>query len=335
MKTKTLVGNLIGVLLATATTAGAADFELKLGHAAIGEDNPLNKAAEFFADDVAEASGGRIEVKLFGGGQMGDDRELVELAQEGTLDIAIPTVSKLSAWDPAFSAPEIPYVFPNRTVALMVLAGDFGAFLEPKLNDLGLTTVGWFENGFREMTNNVRPITKPDDLSGIKLRTMAVEAHIKSFGHLGANPTPMAFSELYSALQQNVVDGQENPLTNIVNNKMYEVQRYVSMTNHVYSAYIVVMNQATFEGMPADLQDVLRGSLDRALDYELSLIDENEARDLGTIEAAGVQINTLTEAEIAAFREKIGEISGDLKSMVGADAYDTLLAAVGSVEAAQ
>lgn len=324
----TFTAALAATILAVAGPAAAAEYELKLGHAAIGEDNPLSVAVEFFAKDIAEASDGRISVQVFGGGQMGDDRELVELAQEGTLDLAVPTVSKLSAWDPAFAAPEIPYVFPNRDVALSVLQGGYGDFLEPKLNDLGLATVGWFENGFREMTNNVRPISKPEDLDGIKLRTMAVEAHIETFSHLGANPTPMAFSELYSALQQNVVDGQENPLVNIVNNKMYEVQKYVSMTNHVYSAYIVVMNQAVLDEMPADLQDILRASLSRALDHELALIDENEATYLKTIEEAGVEVNTLTDEELAAFRAKVGEIGDKLKTLVGEDAYEALNAAV-------
>ncbi|WP_116654640.1 TRAP transporter substrate-binding protein [Pelagibacterium sediminicola] len=335
MKITSLTGGALALLLATTSLGFAAEFDLKLGHAAIGEDNPLNRAVEFFAEGVEAASDGRISVEIFGGGQMGDDRELVELAQEGTIDIAVPTVSKLSAWDPAFSAPEIPYMFPDRKVALAVLKGDFGAFLEPRLNDLGLTTVGWFENGFREMTNNVRPITRPEDLSGIKLRTMAVEAHIEAFDHLGANPTPMAFSELYSALQQNVVDGQENPLTNIVNNKMYEVQRYVSMTNHVYSAYIAVMNQGRFEAMPADLQDILKASLDKALDHELSLIDEAEARNLEIIREAGVEVNTLSDEELAAFRDKIGELSGEFEKLVGADAYAELAKAVANAEKAQ
>ena len=325
---RAMTAAMLAAIIAAGAPAHAAEYELKLGHAAIGEDNPLTRAVEFFANYVEEASGGRISVEVFGGGQMGDDRELVELTQEGTLDIAVPTVSKLSAWDPAFAAPEIPYVFPNREVALSVLEGGYGAFLEPKLNDLGLTTVGWFENGFREMTNNVRPITKPDDLDGIKLRTMAVEAHIETFRHLGANPTPMAFSELYSALQQHVVDGQENPLVNIVNNKMYEVQKYVSMTNHVYSAYIVVMNQSRLADMPSDLQEVLRASLSRALSHELALIDENEAAYLKTIEDAGVTVNTLTDEELAEFRAKVDEIDDKLKALVGADAYDALQSAV-------
>ncbi|MDO6732382.1 TRAP transporter substrate-binding protein [Marinovum sp. 2_MG-2023] len=328
--TKTL--SALAVLLLGSTSVMAADYELKLGHAAIGAENPVHLALEAFAEDIAESTDGQIEVTIFGGGQMGNDRELVELAQEGTIDIAVPTVSKLSAWDPAFAAPEIPYVFPNRDVALSVLGGAYGDFLEPKLNDLGLTTVGWFENGFRHVTNNLHPISKPEDLQGIKLRTMAVEAHIEAFGHLGANPTPMAFSELYSALQQNVVDGQENPLTNIVNNKMYEVQDYVSLTNHVYSAYIVVMNQGAYEDMPEELQTQLREALARALQTELDIIDADEARNLDVIEEAGVKVNALSDAEVAVFRETLGALSGRFEELVGADAYQALTAAVSETQ---
>lgn len=323
----------VGILLATAASAGAADFNLKLAHAAIGEENPLNKAVEYFANEVESASGGRVAVTIFGGGQMGDDRELVELVQEGTIDIAVPTVSKLSAWDAAFSAPEIPYIFPNRDVALKVLKGDYGDFLEVKLNDLGLTSIGWYESGFREMTNNIRPIRTPEDLKGIKMRTMAVEAHIEAFSHMGANPTPMAFSELYSALQQKVVDGQENPLTNIVNNKMYEVQSYVSLTNHVYSAYISVMNKDKLAALPEGIQKILKDASGRALTFELKVIDDEEVKNLATIEAAGVKVNKLSDTEVAAFREKIAEISEELKNLVGADAYDGLTAAVAKAEA--
>lgn len=322
----------VAAILLGTTSALAAEYELKLAHAAIGANNPVHLALESFAEDIASASGGQIEVTLFGGGQMGNDRELVELAQEGTIDIAVPTVSKLSAWDPAFAAPEIPYVFPSRDVALAVLGGAYGAYLEPKLNDLGLTTLGWFENGFRQMTNNLRPISKPGDLEGIKLRTMAVEAHIEAFDHLGANPTPMAFSELYSALQQNVVDGQENPLTNIVNNKMYEVQDYVSLTNHVYSAYIVVMNQGKFDAMPQELRSQLREALARALQTELDIIDADETRNLEVIEGAGVKVNALSDAEITTFREALGALSGRFEELVGADAYQALTAAVAQAQ---
>ncbi|WP_417269945.1 MULTISPECIES: TRAP transporter substrate-binding protein [Alphaproteobacteria] len=322
----------LAVLLLGTTSAFAADYELKLAHAAIGAENPVHLALEGFAEDIAKSTDGQIEVTIFGGGQMGNDRELVELAQEGTIDIAVPTVSKLSAWDPAFAAPEIPYVFPNRDVALAVLEGPYGDYLEPKLNDLGLTTVGWFENGFRQMTNNLRPISTPEDLGGIKLRTMAVEAHIEAFDYLGANPTPMAFSELYSALQQDVVDGQENPLTNIVNNKMYEVQDYVSLTNHVYSAYIVLMNQGRFADMPEALQTQLRDALGRALQAELDIIDADETRNLEIIKDAGVEVNALSDGEITAFRDALGAMSSRFEELVGAEAYQALTAAVADAQ---
>jgi tripartite ATP-independent transporter DctP family solute receptor len=328
IRTKKILAGALAILFATASVAYAADFELKLGHAAIGESNPLHRAVLFFAEDVEKASGGRISVTVFGGGQMGDDGELAELTQEGTLDIAVPTVSKLAVWDPAFSAPEIPYVFPNREVALKVLHGEYGEYLEPKLNDLGFTTLGWYENGFRDMTNNKRPITKPEDLSGIKLRTMQVEAHIEAFSHLGANPTPMAFGELYSALQQNVVDGQENPLTNIVNNKMHEVQKYLSLTKHVYSSYIVLINSEKYENLPADLQDVIKSSMEASLEYQINIIDEDEAKNLAEIEAAGVQVNALSDQEVTAFREELNQISDKFKQLVGEEAYVRLTDAV-------
>ncbi|WP_257098580.1 TRAP transporter substrate-binding protein [Pseudovibrio flavus] len=325
---KKLLALVPAALLATTALAAAADFTISVAHEAPGEENHLNRAALYFQQEMAKRTDGRVEVVLYPGGQMGTDRELIELTQEGTLDISIPTVSKLAPWDTAFAAPELPYVFPNRDVALKVLGGEFGEFLNARLEPMGLKTVGWFENGFRHATNNTRPIHKPEDFQGIKLRTMQVDAHIAAFQHMGANPTPMAFSELYSALQQKVVDGQENPLTNIAMNRMYEVQKYVSLTNHVYSAYIVLMNPDNYAALPEDIQSTVTATLQDALKYQIDIIESEEAEYLETIKAAGTAVNELTAEEMAAFQASVAEIEGELSEMVGKDAYDALLTAV-------
>ncbi|WP_068088790.1 TRAP transporter substrate-binding protein [Polycladidibacter stylochi] len=316
------------LLMATTALSQAADYTLSMAHAAIGEENPINLAAIYFKNELEKRTNGQVEVTLYPGGQMGNDRELVELVQDGTLDLAMPTVSKLAPWDKAFSAPGIPYIFPDRNVALEVLNGEFGDYLNTRLEPMGLTSIGWFEGGFRQITNNVRPITKPDDLKGIKIRTMPVDAHIAVFKHLGANPTPMAFSELYSALQQKVVDGQENPLINIVANRMYEVQDYVSLTNHVYSAYIVLANPESMENLPTEIQGEVKATLQDALRYQLDVIDKEEAGYVKQIEETGTKVNALSPQQIGAFQAKISEIEGELAAMIGEETYKVLKDAV-------
>ena len=312
------------LVLSVATAAEAAEYTLKVAHEAVGETNHVQLAWLEFKKEVEAKSGGRVEIKIFPGGQLGTDTQLVELTQDGAIDITCPTVSKLAGWDKAFSAPEIPYIFPNREVAMKVLKGDFGAFLDKRLEPMGLKRIGWFENGFRHTTNNVRPIVKPEDFKGIKLRTMPVDAHILVFSHLGANPTPMSFSELYSALQQKVVDGQENPLTNIVLNRMFEVQKYVSLTNHVYSTYIALANVDRYNALPEDIREIISTAMENSLAFQLAYIEKEEEKYLDSIKKAGVQVNALSPDQMKAFQDKIGEVEGKLSDMVGADALKLL-----------
>lgn len=316
------------LVLSVATTATAAQYTLKVAHEAAGQTNPVQLAWLEFKKEVETKSGGRVEIQIFPGGQLGTDVQLVELTQDGAVDITCPTVSKLAAWDKAFSAPEIPYIFPNREIAIKVLQGDYGKFLDKRLEPMGLKRLGWFENGFRHTTNNVGPIAKPEDFKGIKLRTMQVDAHVLAFKHLGANPTPMAFSELYSALQQKVIDGQENPLANIALARMYEVQKYLSLTNHVYSSYIALINAKRHNALPEDIRKIVATAMDNALAFQLDHIVKEEAKYLETIKKAGVQVNTLSPEQTQAFQKKLSEIEGKMADMVGAEAFKVLKASV-------
>lgn len=261
---------------------------------------------------------------------MGDDIETVELTQQGLIDIVVPTVSKMGNWDPAFNAPELPYVFPNRETAVGVLQGDFGNMLFERASDLDLKGIGWMENGFRHATNTKRPITQPSDFKGIKLRTMPVEAHMTAFKSFCANPTPMAFSELYSALQQKVVDGQENPVSNIYNNRMYEVQDYVSLTGHVYSTYIVLMSQMKHDSLSEDERKVVLTAMDNVYKLQLDIINKEETEQLEFIKSKGVKVNQLSNVEMQAFIDETAKLSGYFSDLVGDDVYGLLTSEVKS-----
>ncbi|MTI16263.1 TRAP transporter substrate-binding protein, partial [Rhodobacteraceae bacterium RKSG542] len=201
---------LAGAVAAAALTfaagsAFAADYTLRVAHGNT-ESYHMHKAWEKFKEVVESESKGDIVVEIYANGQMGEDRELLEFVQDGTIDLNASTVAVLAGWDTAFATSELPYMFPDRKTALSALNGSYGEFIGERAMDIGMLHLGWFENGFRQVNTNVRAVHKPEDLNGIKIRTMQVDAHMAAFRHLGANPTPMAFGEVYSALQQGVVD---------------------------------------------------------------------------------------------------------------------------------
>ncbi|MGR5140461.1 TRAP transporter substrate-binding protein [Photobacterium sp. DNB23_23_1] len=302
----------------------AANTTLSVGHGS-PVTSPHHEAWKFFKEKVEKESNGEIKVTIFPATQMGEERELLELVQMGTLDMVGSNVAVLGGWDKAFSASELPYVFPNREVALNVLNGDYGQFLFTRLDDLGITGLGWFENGFRHITNSRRPIYEPSDLQGLKVRTMQVDSHMAAFKKLGANPTPMVFGEVYSAIQQKVVDGQENPFSLIVGNKFYEVAPYISLTNHVYSTHIVGINPVKYNSLPQEYQQLIQSAVLEAEVHQQEVIAQEEKEYINFLESQGAKVNYLTREQNQMFIDSISEIEDDLKQMVGVDAYNVLM----------
>ena len=222
--------------------SAAAETVIKVGHGA-AEAFHMHRALLKFEELVEAGSGGEIDVQIFPSSQMGPDREMIEGVQTGVLEMAIPPSSFFAGWDPAFAVIELPYMYSSKDVAWKVLNSEAGGGMLARVEDQGLVGLGWLELGVRNVTNNTRPIATPDDLEGIKLRTMKVPAHVATFESLGANPTPMNFGEVYSALQQGVIDGQENPLAIITSQRFYEVQKYLSTTGHVFAVYMPVISK--------------------------------------------------------------------------------------------
>ncbi|MTI18140.1 TRAP transporter substrate-binding protein [Rhodobacteraceae bacterium RKSG542] len=326
----------LGKALATTVLVGctfasgiaySAEYTLRVAHGN-NEQFHMHKAWEKFKEVVEAESKGEIAVEIYANGQMGEDRELLEFVQDGTIDLNASTVAVLAGWDTAFAASELPYMFPDRATALAALNGSYGEWLFKRAEEIGFKGLGWFETGFRNINNSVRPIYKPEDLDGIKIRTMQVDAHMAAFRHLGANPTPMAFGEVYSALQQGVVDAQENPLSAIVTSRLYEVAPFVSLTNHVYSTHIVVMNPDRFESLPENYQDLILRAVKEGEAHQQAIIAKEEQEMIAILEKEGGKVNALSPEEIKVFQDRISEISADLKGMVDPEAYEVLRKAV-------
>ena len=278
-----------------AVPAMAADITMRFGH--VGEPGSLFEAtANHFAACVGEKSSGKAEVQTFGSSQLGNDKELLQKLKLGQVDFALPS-SVMSSVDGLFGIFEMPYIIKDRDHMRRVQDSLMDTF-QTAANNNGYHIVGLAENGFRHITNNVRPINIPEDLNGIKLRTPSGEWRVKMFREYGANPTPMEFSDVFTALQTGVMDGQENPYTQIASAKFQEVQKYLSITGHVYTPAYILSSQKGFDGQPDDVRAALTECAADTQTFTYETATKMEGELLDVIKAAGVEVN---EADKDAF----------------------------------
>ncbi len=284
-------------LAGIATAGAAADMTMKFGH--VGAPGSLFEAtADHFAECVNSAMTDKVEVQTFGSSQLGNDKEMLQKLKLAQIDFSLPS-SIMSSVDNSFGIFEMPYIITSRDHMRRVQDEMMDVF-QKAANDNGYHIVGLAENGFRHITNNVRPINVPADLEGIKLRTPNGVWRLKMFQEYGANPTPMAFSDVFTALQTGVIDGQENPYAQIASAKFQEVQKYLSITGHVYTPAYILASQKKFDSLPEDVQAGLTECANQTQDFTYEKAAELETDLLKEIEDAGVEVNT---ADKAAFIE--------------------------------
>ncbi len=271
---------------------------IKIAYGTAG--GPIHEAAEEFEKRV-EAANPNIDVQVFPGGQLGSEGEIIGQLQSGLTDILPTTTGPLGQYDPAWYALEAPFVFLNTDQAEKALDGEAGQTVLKSLESIGLLGITYWENGFREMTNNAKPIQAPEDLKGLKFRTQQNQLHIKYFTDLGANPTPLPFTEIYNSLATKVVDGQENPFSLIATNKFYEQQKYVSKTDHVYSAVPVFVSKARWDSWPADVQELVSKTLVELQPWQRDRGRTMEDEYIKEMESAS-EVLILTDEQKAAFQ---------------------------------
>ena len=287
MKMKsTILATVAAIAMPMAATA--ADLTLRFGH--VGNPGSLFEASvDAFAECANGKLGDKAEVQTFGASQLGKDRELLQKLKLGQVDFSLPS-SVMSSVAPEFGVFEMPYIVQDREHMKRIQA-ELGDVFQAAAQREGYRIIGYFENGFRHITNNTRPIDTPADLQGIKLRTPNGEWRVKMFQLYGANPTPMAFSEVFTALQTKVIDGQENPYAQIASAKFQEVQKYLSITGHVYTPGYVLVAENQWQKLPEDVRADLEacGSETQGFVYEHAAKLETELLDV--IREAGVEIN--------------------------------------------
>jgi tripartite ATP-independent transporter DctP family solute receptor len=235
---------------------------------------------------------------------------------------------EMAIWD-------TPFLIANTKEADAMLDGPIGEKIKAKLQDKGLVGLVYWENGFRNLTNSKRPITKMEDMNGIKLRVMQNNVFLNSFQTLGANAIPMAFSELFSALETHTVDGQENPFNTILSSKFYEVQKYMTVTNHVYSPWIVLVSKKWWDQLSKDEQKVLSDAAKVSRDFERKDTREEAARAMGDLKAKGMQVNELSPAESARMRDKLTKVYASIGADVGMDLWNETQKELAKVRAAK
>lgn len=289
-------------MMLMATQASAEGLKLKFGH--VGKPGSLFEASvNEFAKCSNAALAGKAEVQTFGSSQLGKDKELLQKLKLGQITFSLPS-SVMSSVSDEFGVFEMPYIIKDREHMKRVQA-ELGDTFQKAAQSKGYRILGYFENGFRHITNNTRAIEKPEDLAGVKLRTPKGAWRVKMFKLYGANPTPMAFSEVFTALQTGVIDGQENPYAQIASAKFQEVQKYLSITGHVYTPAYVLVSEKNYAKLPADVQAGLEKCATESQKFVYETAARLETELLDVIKAAGVAVNNADNAAFIAASKPI------------------------------
>ncbi|MDG6832820.1 TRAP transporter substrate-binding protein [Glaesserella parasuis] len=308
---------LAALIASAALFSGTANAEttLRFGYEAPRSDTQ-HTAAKKFNDLLKEKSKGEIKLSLFPDSTLGNAQTMIGAVRGGTIDIEMSGSPNFSGLEPKLNVIDIPFIFKNREHAYAVLDGEIGQGLLKDLEAQGLKGLAFWEVGFRSFTNSKHPVKSPEDIKGLKVRTNQNPMYIQAFSLLGANPVPMPLSELYTALETRAVDAQEHPIGIFWSAKLYEVQKYLSLTNHGYTPLIVVMNKAKFDSFSPELQQAILDAAKEAGNYQRQLNLENEKEIIAKLQKAGIQVieevdnkpfKAIIEADVRkAFIEKNG-----------------------------
>lgn len=298
-----------------------ATIVLRASHSC-ANTHPYQLGLERFAELVKEKTNGAVEIDIFHSAQLGDERANIEDLQMGTLDIAVSSTGPLGNFVEDFLILDLPFLFTSYDHAHAVLDGEIGQNLLAKLDNVGIVGGAFWENGFREMTNSKHPINSVADCAGLKLRCMENQVHMDAFTALGMDPTPMAWSEVFTSLQQKVIDGQENPIAVIYSNAVYEAQDYMAITNHVYSPSVILFSKAVFDKLDPAYQTALMEAAAEAADYERSCCEDNEVAQISEMEEKGLQV---TYPDVTEFQAAMAPVYEKYAPQFGQENIDAIV----------
>lgn len=319
----------IALIALVAAFAGGALAQEKLRIAGnFTPDHSSSVAIQQFKKEVEQATGGKILIEVFDNMQLGGAQENVTQTRAGTIAMTWVGMAFLARTVPELEAVSLPFLFPSREVAYKVMDGAVGDLIEKRMNDKGFVSLGFMELGARQVTNSQRPIKSMADLKGLKIRLQPNETHLATFRALGANPLAMDIREVYSAMEQKVIDGHENPYNLILASRFFEVQKFVSNTGHFFDFIAVVANKKKFDSLPADGQKAMRVAMKNAIASQRNAAVKADAEALAELQKKGMQFDAMPAAEREAMRKATAGVVDDIRKRVGAELVDQVLAEV-------
>ena len=322
MKLKFVASALAVGALAALSTSAMAQQSMKIS-ISIAQNSHQGIAIDTFAKEVEKRTNGRIKVQPFYSGSLGGERESIEAVQLGTQELTFTSTGPVPNFVPETRILDIPFLFRDKAHAHLVLDGPIGQELLAKFDAKGMKALAWGENGVRHMTNNKRAVNAPEDLKGLKMRTMENPVHIAAYKGFGIITTPMAFPEVFTALQQGTVDGQENPLSVIMSAKFDQVQKYLALTGHVYSPAVFLMNKAAFDKLSAADKQIFLDSAKEAVKANRARVAEDDAKGVAELRSKGMQV---VEVDKAKFVAALAPVNADFEKQFGKTNIDKIRA---------
>lgn len=328
MKNLVPIAALVGLL---AVSVPAHAQTARLGYVPT-EDHPVGMASVFFAEKVKEKTDGRITIETFGNGVLGSEPQLQSSIQGGFLDVMVGPTSNLVGTVPEYLIFDLPFFYPDFEAVDAVMDGDVGKLLFERLDtEMGIVGLAYWDNGFRHITNAVRPINTIEDLSGLKIRVIPNPLFLSTFETLGTNPVPLPYPELYNALESGAVEAQETPVGLIHSSRFYEVQDHLALTGHVYTPFVLLASKRWFDGLSDEDRAAVLEAAQEAAVYQRDLSRSDADRLTGLLEEEGMQVTRLTEEEMAKLRERVAPVVERFSEEIGTDLVEQARAAMDAV----
>jgi TRAP-type transport system periplasmic protein len=292
------------------------------------EERSLTKGLVKFGEIVESKTNGAIKVEVYPNGQLGGDREVFEALQLGSIQGTSMSTGPIAQFSSKFNIFDLPFLFPTAEIAYEILDGQIGSDLLKELESQNVIGLNYWENGFRHLTNNVKEVKSPEDVEGLKIRTLENDLHMDIWKELGANPTPMAFTELFAGMQQGVVDGQENPVGNVTGNKFYEVQKYLTKTGHVYNASPFLISKDFWDSLTDEEKEIMKEAAEEAKVYQRELNQQEDEDGFKAVTENGMTVTDLSAEEKEKFFEKVKPVYDKYAPEIGQEFVDEVLAEI-------
>jgi TRAP-type transport system periplasmic protein len=316
-----------GTALTTSAQAQFSERNIKMSNG-VNEDHPVGAGVKKMQEILLAKSGGKMKMTSFWGGAAGGDLQATQALRAGTQEMVVSSSSPLVGIIKELGVFDLPFLFANEKEADAVLDGPAGQFFNKKLEEAGLVNLAYWENGFRNLTNSKRAVAKVEDFDGVKVRVMQNNIFLDTFKTLGTNAVPMAFGEVFTALETKTIDGQENPFVTIDTSKFYEVQKFLSVTRHAYTPFLVLYSKKMFDTLSPQEQALLREAAIEGQKVQRATIRANDTKALANLKAKGMQVNEIAPAEQRRMFEKVKPVYDKNAGTIGSDAINVVVEAL-------